>query len=57
MVIGKFKYLIELGRGTYHPTISTLFPCGHMVSVERGSLFEGGGPVPRNGNKGGKSHV
>jgi hypothetical protein len=57
MVIGKLKYLIEPGRGTYHPTVLTLFPCGHMVSAERNSILEGGGPVPRNGNKGEKSHV
>jgi hypothetical protein len=57
MVIGKFKYLIEPECGTYHPTVLTLFPYGHMVSAERGSVLEGGGPIPRNGNKGEKSHV
>jgi hypothetical protein len=46
MVIGKLKYLIELERETYHPTILTSFPCGHIVSAERGSVLEGGGPVP-----------
>jgi hypothetical protein len=57
MVIDKFKYLIEPGRGIYHPTILTSFPCGHMVSAERGSMLEGGGLVPRNGNKMKKSNM
>jgi hypothetical protein len=46
MVIGKLKYLIEPGHGTYHPTVLTLLPCGHMVSAECGSVLEGGGSVP-----------
>jgi hypothetical protein len=57
MVIGKLKYLIEPERGTYHPTVLTSFPCGHMVSAERGSVLEGSGPVPQNENKGEKLHV
>jgi hypothetical protein len=57
MVIGKLKYLIEPGRGTYHSTFLTSFPCGHMVSAESGSTLKGGGPVPQNRNKGEKSHV
>jgi hypothetical protein len=57
MVISKLKYLIELRRGTYHPTVLTSFPCCHMVSAERSSILEDGGLVPRNGNKGEKSHV
>jgi hypothetical protein len=43
MVISKLKYLIEPECGTYHPTILTSFPCGHMVSAEHGSVLEGGG--------------
>jgi hypothetical protein len=54
---GKLKYLIELGCVTYHPTVLTSFPCGHMVSAERSSVLEGGGPVSQNGNKGEKLHV
>jgi hypothetical protein len=57
MVISKLKYLIEPGRGTYHPTVLTSFPYDHMVSAERGSILEGGGPVSQNGNIGEKSHV
>jgi hypothetical protein len=57
MVISKVKYLIELGRGTYHCAVLTSFLCGRMVSAERGSILEGGGPVPRNGNKGEKLHM
>jgi hypothetical protein len=57
MVISKLKYLIEPGRGTYHPTVLTLFPYGHMMSAERGSVLEGGGPIPRNRNKAKKSHM
>jgi hypothetical protein len=56
-VIGKLKYLIEARHGTYLPTIFTSFPCGLMVVAERGSVLKGGGPVPRNGNKGEKLHV
>jgi hypothetical protein len=29
MVIGKQKYLIEPGRGTYYPTMLTSFPWAH----------------------------
>jgi hypothetical protein len=46
MVIGKLKYLIEPGRGTYHPNILNSFPCGHMVNAEHGSVLDGGDPVP-----------
>ena len=44
MVIGKLKYLIGPGHGTYHPTVSG---CRVVVLV-----VEGGGPVPRNEKKG-----
>jgi hypothetical protein len=51
MVIGKLKYLIELVRGTYLPTVLTLFPWGLMVGAEQGFILEGGGPVPWKENK------
>ena len=44
IVIGKLKYLIGPGLGTYHPTVSG---CRVVVLV-----VEGGGHVPRNGKKG-----
>ena len=44
MVIGKLKYLIEPGRGTYHPTVSG---CRVVILV-----VEGGGLVRRNEKKG-----
>jgi hypothetical protein len=57
MVIGKLMYLIDPGRGTYHPTVLTSFPCGIMVGAELGFILKGGGHVPRNGNKGEKLHM
>jgi hypothetical protein len=56
MVIGKLKYLIEPGRGTYHPTVLMSFPWAHgkCKSSHDPALFHGswtyvledGGPVP-----------
>jgi hypothetical protein len=54
MVIG--KYLIKPVRELY-PTPLTSFTWGHMVGVEQDFVLEGGGPIPRNGNKGKKLHV
>jgi hypothetical protein len=57
MVIGKLKYQIEPERGTYHPAVLTSFSYGLMMGAELGSVLKGGGPIPRNGNKGKKLHV
>jgi hypothetical protein len=65
MVIGKLKYLIELGLE--HTTILTLFPwahgeckSSHSLASFRGSwtsVLEGGGPDPQPRKKGEKLHV